>query len=372
MVLPGHPDKFCDQVADAIVEQCYKVDPEAYCQVEMSCWSDEIFLTGGIVTPRPLATSLEDIVRQVGRQIGYADGNAIDVDRYRIHNSVCCNIGQAGEWTHFVNDQNISVGWAGYDRKVAWLPPEHYLAHCFREALTSSFQSGRLKGEGPDGKLVVRLRENADEWLLEHVLVTIQHRDETPIMEVCAAVHGELQAAYDQLRKRDRRWAAPWQDVEVLINPNGPLINGGSDGDNGQTGRKLAVDYYGPRVPIGGGALSGKDLAHIDRAAAYALRQAAIHAVQGGARECLVTGVWAPNIGEPLDVIWQLAGCGPRLPNEWFAHERMFRRREVKAVNRDLGRGRHFFDGGLGWNRGCEESAITEISKLRNLGASGV
>jgi hypothetical protein len=56
-----------------------------------------------------------------------------------------------------------------------------------------------------------------------------------------------------------------------------------------------------------------------------------------------------------VDVIWQLAGCGPRLPNDWFAHELMFRRREVKAVNRELGRGRHFLDGDLSWNQGCED-----------------
>ena len=70
----------------------------------------------------------------------------------------------------------------------------------------------------------------------------------------------ELQIAYAHLQTRDHRWAAPWPEIELVINPNGPLINGGSDGDNGQTGRKLAVDYYGPRAPIGGGALSGKDL----------------------------------------------------------------------------------------------------------------
>ena len=358
MVLPGHPDKFCDQVADAIVEQCYLVDAQAYCQIEMSCWSDEIFLTGGIVTQQPLERSLEDVVRQVGRQIGYVKGNAIDVERYKIQNSVCLNIGRPSEWTAHVNDQNISVGWAGYDEKVAWLPPEHYLVHYFREALTASFKTGRLKHQGPDGKLIVRLRENTDEWVLEHVLVTIQHLEHTSIVDICAAVNAELRAAYDQVRQRDRRWAASWDEVELMINPNGPLISGGSDGDNGQTGRKLAVDYYGPRVPIGGGALSGKDLTHIDRAAAYALRQAAIHAVQNGGKECQITGVWAPNIGEPLDVIWQMDGRGPRLPNKWFTHDLMVARRDVKAVNRDLARGRHFFDRDLPWNKGCPESPI--------------
>ena len=105
------------------------------------------------------------------------------------------------------------------------------------------------------------------------------------------------------MRWRDARWTAGFSDIELLINPNGPLLNGGSDGDNGQTGRKLVVDYYGPRVPIGGGALSGKDLSHIDRAGAYAAREAALHAVRTGAGECRVTLAYAPNRDVPLDVV---------------------------------------------------------------------
>jgi len=365
MVLPGHPDKFCDQVADAIVQACYAVDPQAYCQVEMSCWSDEIFLTGGIVTARPLAKSLEDIVRETGRAIGYVQGNAIDVARYRIRDSVCQHTGRAAQWTRHVNDQCISVGWAGYDDKVAFLPPEHFLAHVFRETLTQSFRRGRLQRQGPDGKLIVRLRENSADWVLEHVLVTVQHLDETCITEVSGAVAAELREAYDTLRERDRRWAAKWEDAELLVNPNGPLVNGGSDGDNGQTGRKLAMDYYGPRVPIGGGALSGKDLSHIDRAAAYALRQAAVHAVRGGAKECLVTGVWAPNIGEPLDIIWQLEGRGPRLPNEWFGHGAIVARTAVHVVDRELGCGRHFFDAALSWS-GATRELVNSRSPAHN------
>ncbi len=170
-----------------------------------------------------------------------------------------------------MNDQCISIGWAGYDEKVAFLPPEHYLAHVFREALTQSFQSGRLQRQGPDGKLIVRLRENSDDWVLEHVLVTVQHLDDTCI------TGGERRRGRGAARRLRQRCASATgagrrsgEDVELLVNPNGPLVNGGSDGDNGQTGRKLAMDYYGPRVPIGGGALSGKDLTHIDRAAAYA------------------------------------------------------------------------------------------------------
>lgn len=351
MVLPGHPDKLCDQVADAVVQHCYRVDPAAYCQVEVSCWGDEIWLTGGLATRRPLGVSLKRLVREVGRAIGYVEGNAIDVYRYRIHNSVNQCRGDPREWSRHVNDQNISVGWAGYDAKVGWLPPEHYLAHCFREALTRSFTGGRLERQGPDGKLVVRLRESTDTWVLEHVLVTVQHLDESSIFDVSGQVAAELHDCYQALQRADRRWAARWEDVELLVNPNGPLVNGGSDGDNGQTGRKLAVDFYGPRVPIGGGALSGKDLSHIDRAAAYSLRKAAVDAVRGGAGECLVTGVWAPNVGTPLDVIWRMENRGPRKENDWFDHERLVTRLDPATVNRDLARGRHFFDGSLEWNQ---------------------
>jgi S-adenosylmethionine synthetase len=80
------------------------------------------------------------------------------------------------------------------------------------------------------------------------------------------------------------------------------------------------MDYYGPRVPIGGGALSGKDLSHIDRAAAYAAREAALTAVVTGALTCKVVLSYAPNLDEPLDVIYEMEGRGKRLPTSWFAH----------------------------------------------------
>lgn len=321
-VLPGHPDKFCDQVGDAIVAECYRADPRAYCQVESSVWCDQVFLTGSIATRQPLARSLPDIVREVGHAIGYRPGTAIDAARYRVTDSVCQLVCDPREWTDHVNDQCISIGWAGYDDKVNYLPPEHFLVHHFMQALAASCQSGRLAGNGPDGKLLVRLRENADDWQVEHVLVTLQQRPETGLVALTGLVVEELRAAWDQLRSGDRRWATGFDDIELLINPNGPLLDGGSDGDNGQTGRKLVMDYYGPRIPIGGGALSGKDCSHIDRVAARAAREAAVHAVKTGAGECKVTLAYAPNVDEPIDVIYEMQGRGERKPAEWFGHRR--------------------------------------------------
>ena len=137
----------------------------------------------------------------------------------------------------------------------------------------------------------------------------------------------------------------------MLVNPNGPLLNGGSLGDNGQTGRKLVVDYYGPRVPIGGGALSGKDLSHIDRAAAYAARHAALHAVWSGARECRVTLAYAPNSDLPLDLTYEMDGRGARCESSWFAHPAVRERYTGKASVSSLGTGRHFSDLQQPWNQ---------------------
>ena len=108
----------------------------------------------------------------------------------------------------------------------------------------------------------------------------------------------------------DARWVAKWTEVELLVNPNGPLSDAGSRKDNGQTGRKLVMDYYGPRVPLGGGAIYGKHPSHVDRFGARMARELAVEAVKKGAGECLVRAVYAPNVPEPLDVQVEISGGG--------------------------------------------------------------
>jgi len=167
------------------------------------------------------------------------------------------------------------------------------------------------------------MRDEGDRWSLEHVLVTIQQTASTAAMDIAAATIGVLRHTYSHLQDRDGRWRSDWRDVAVMINPNGPLVEAGSDGDNGQTGRKLVMDFYGPRIPIGGGALSGKHLTHIDRIGAYAAREAAVRAVQSGAHECLVRLSYAPNHIEPIDIFYRMSGKGERQSPEFFSHPKM-------------------------------------------------
>ena len=353
VVLPGHPNKFCDQIADAIVAECVATNRDAYAQIEVSAWADRIALTGGISTRRPLARSLVAIVREVAHDL-YRPGNFIDPDRFEVLSNVCIEVGDCLRYTRHVNDQAVVIGWAGYDAHTRFLPPEHFLAHALGAALFESTRNGPLTGEGPDGKLLVRLREEGARWQLEHVLVTLQQRETTTCMALIAGITDTLAAAYSKLQQPDPRWVADFDDVTLLINPNGPLVEAGPHGDNGQTGRKLVVDFYGPRVPIGGGALCGKHLSHIDRIGAYAARQAAIRAVTTGAQTCLVRLAWAPNLSMPLDVSYEMEGRGERLPAEWFEHGAMCERVDVGEITTALGRGWHFWDPRLPWNlNGC-------------------
>ena len=362
-VLPGHPDKLCDQVADAIVAEALTADPAAFSQVEVAVWSDEAWISGNVVTRRSLARTPAEILVATGLALGLDGDNWIDARRYRVTDTLCRNRADPTEGRGVCDDQSIVVGYAGYDARTRFLPPEQFLVHVLREALWASCRGGALAGAGPDGKLLIRMREEPDGWHLEHVLATLQHREDTGLLDLTAGVLSTLREAYDGVREGDTRWRAPWRDVTVLVNPNGPYFRAGSDGDNGQTGRKLVMDYYGPRVPIGGGALSGKHPGHVDRLAAYAARQAAVEAVRTGARECMIRLAYAPNRDEPLEVVWELEGRGERQPRDFFAFGAMLARVDPAAITAALGSGTHFWEPTLPWNGwGPLRPAMTEAS----------
>lgn len=364
-VLPGHPDKFCDQVADAIVAEALAADPCAFAQIEVAVWSDRAWLSGRIETRRPLERAPAELLIQTGLALGFDEKNWIDARRYHVTDTICREIDDPREWRAICDDQSIVVGYAGYDYRTRWLPPEQFLVHWFREALWSACRDRQLQGCGPDGKLLISLREEPSGWHLERVLVTIQHRESPNLLDIGAGIQSTLCAAYEVLQQSDPRWCARWREVDLTVNPNGPYVRGGSDGDNGQTGRKLVVDYYGPRIPIGGGALSGKHPAHIDRMAAYAARDAAIHAVITGARQCTIQLIYAPNRDEPLEVVWHLDGRGEQQPRRYFRFDEMIGRVDKNAIERSLGQGLHFWDPALPWNRGSGMAPVQTMKTAR-------
>jgi S-adenosylmethionine synthetase len=311
-VLPGHPDKLCDHVAESIVQAAMAADPEAYAQIEAGIWCDQLWLSGGYAVRGP-ALDVEKIATDALDSIARAVNPDAPVKRWQVTNAVCRYDVDPTRWSRHVNDQAIVVGWAGYDDKVQYLPPEHFLVLEFRDALWEACCGGALARSGPDGKLILRLREDADGFALEHVLVTLEHPEALSVFELAERVNAVLEVRYQRLRRADARWVSPWREIELLVNPNGPLSDAGSQKDNGQTGRKLVMDYYGPRVPLGGGAIYGKHPTHVDRFGARVARELAIDAVKRGAGECLVRAVYAPNVAEPLDVQVEMDGGEGRI-----------------------------------------------------------
>jgi S-adenosylmethionine synthetase len=309
-VLPGHPDKLCDFVAESIVDAALALDAEAYAQIEAGIWCDQLWLSGGYAVRGTAMLDVERIAVAAVHSIAQAVDRKRPLPAWNVRNCVCRYDVDPTLWTRHVNDQAIVIGWAGYDAKVHYLPPEHCLALEFRDALWEACCSGALQRCGPDGKLIVRLREDAQGWDLEHVLVTLEHPEAISVFELAGRLQAVLASRYEALQRRDARWRARWRDVDLLVNPNGPLSDAGSRKDNGQTGRKLVMDYYGPRVPLGGGALWGKDPRHVDRFGARVARELAVAAVQRGAYTCTVRAVYAPNVAAPLDVAVETEGGG--------------------------------------------------------------
>ena len=369
MVLDGHPDKFCDIVADAVLGDAVRRDPAALGQIEVSVFSDRLWVNGYIATALRGGPDIRAVVRRVGRAIGYVPGNYINVNRYRIECTVCLQRPVPESLAALPHDQCVAVGWAGYDEKTAFLPPEQFAARRLRDALVRACRvGGRLEREGPDGKLILCMNEVGGTFRLETVGVTLQHRPETSLSLLRTRVTTVLQRAYGALQRRDARWVVPWRAVRVTVNPNGPLVAAGSCGDNGQTGRKLAMDYYGPRVPVGGGALSGKSVRHVDRAAAYAARRAAIRAVLFGAGECRVTVAYVPGRAYPLGIEC-ICAQPPRGPaayptREEFRFPDFCLSWEPLAVRiARTADGSHFTDPSLPWNRAGGTGGHTSAPK---------
>lgn len=352
MVLPGHPDKFCDLLADEVLARCEAAEPQAYGQVEVGVWCDRIWTSGGFTVGEDQDVSMEAVVRDVVAKVGYLDAAGLQPKPFKILDGACRHREDPRIWTHKVNDQSICVGWAGYDALTRFHTPEHFLAHSFREALWGAIQGGELLGQGPDGKLLVMMAEEGSMWRLEQVLVTLQQRHDLPFMDLVRRVASVLRQAYQDVRRRDPRWSAPWEAVKLSVNPNGPLLDAGPEGDNGQTGRKLAMDFYGPRIGQGGGALSGKHFSHIDRIGSYGAREAAVRAVQAGAKACRVLVAYAPNCPEPLEVTFEMEGAGRPLPRGFFNHEALREHYRDVRIKAEWGMGTHFWDALAPWN-GC-------------------
>ena len=270
-VSPKHPDKLCDQISDAILDAYLREDPFARVAVDVAGGHGTIFITGEVTS---VANSV-DIKAIVERIVGtQANGQSYEIIERLAAQSP--EISQ-GVTTGGAGDQGIMVGYAT-DEIPDYLPLEYVLARSLNKFLYKTWPY--------DGKTQVTIKNG----------------------EVVAIVASFQYAPRPALTKQVKQWLVqePLAHTAVKgpilhINPAGDWNIGGFDADAGLTGRKLAVDNYGPRVPLGGGAFSGKDGTKVDRSGAYMARKIAVdYLKQYDAHEAFVRLAYA--IGHPQPV----------------------------------------------------------------------
>jgi S-adenosylmethionine synthetase len=272
-VLPGHPDKLCDAVADTLVAHMAAGDARAQCGVEVACVFDRVFVTGRIAGARELldALDLSACVARAYREAGYgvdAAGHAWGPlpESLRVDAALCFGEFEPGEreLRHCADDQAVCVGFASPDPDTDHLPPAHWLARRIGREL-ARLRTERGAGEvGPDGKVLVHVAVLGDRWWPDHVSISLNHHEGSDWL----LLHRIAQEAVEN--------ACAGRPVPgLLLNGAGMFVAGGPNGDNGTTGKKLVVDAYGPTVPIGGGAWSGKDFNKVDRLGAMLARRLA-------------------------------------------------------------------------------------------------
>ena len=307
-VRAGHPDKFCDQVADAILDAHLRQDPNARVAVEVFATASKI-IVGGEITSKAEVNSSR-IVAGVINRIGYTmndlcgDPHGLLALETRIHeqsSDISAAVGKsmmdAGE-TLGAGDQGIVVGYA-INETEEYLPLPVVLAHRIcKMKLTTPWL-------GADGKAQVTVTyENDVPIAVTAAVVSLQHDAKIDHESIRRFIGKEVlgKVLLRELLK---------EDTSILINPSGKFTLGGPAADTGLTGRKLAVDQYGPVAHIGGGAFSGKDPTKVDRSGAYAARWVAKNIVAAGmAKRCEVQITYAIGKSEPVSVAVDTFGTG--------------------------------------------------------------
>lgn len=310
-VTEGHPDKLCDSISDAILDECLKQDKNSRVAIETFAANNNITIAGQLTTTAVI--DVEKIVRERIKEIGY-DNSKVDMD-YRTCNitidiekqspdiALGVDVGGAG-------DQGIMFGYA-CDETENYMPYAIDMAHKLSKKLTEVRKEGIVPFLRPDGKTQVTVEYvNELPKRIETILVSTQHLDTASTEEVRKAVIENVIKKVVPENMMD-------ENTKIYINPTGRFVIGGPYGDTGLTGRKIIVDTYGGYARHGGGAFSGKDASKVDRSAAYMLRHVAKNIVANGyASKCEIQVAYAIGMKEPLSVYVNTFGTGTKSEEE--------------------------------------------------------
>ena len=297
-VTEGHPDKICDQIADAIVDAALAQDPYSNMAVECTIKDDFVLIYGECNTKAEL--DYETIALNEIKRIGYTEEyhvhTVVNQQSPEIHNAVNRDEVCAG-------DQGIMFGYA-CDENDEYMPLTIYYAHLLARQLTKVRREhpDLLK---PDGKTQVSVEyENDEIKRIDTIVVSTQHSKDNTQEEIKELIMNEVIKPCIDEKYLD-------ENTKYFINPTGRFVIGGPHGDSGLTGRKIIVDTYGGTGRHGGGAFSGKDCTKVDRSAAYAARYVAKNIVAAGlADKCEIQLSYAIGVAHPTSIHVETFGTG--------------------------------------------------------------
>lgn len=328
-VTEGHPDKICDQISDAILDELMKQDPMSRVACETSITTGLVLVMGEITTKGYV--DIQKVVRETIREIGY------DRAKYGFDCDTCGVITALDEQSSDIamgvdkaleakenkmsdeeldaigaGDQGMMFGYATNETEEL-MPYPIALAHKLALKLTEVRKNGTLSYLRPDGKtqVTVEYDEDGKPVRLDAVVLSTQHDAEVSQEQI----HKDIKKyVFDPVLPKDM----VDENTKFFINPTGRFVIGGPNGDSGLTGRKIIVDTYGGYARHGGGAFSGKDCTKVDRSAAYAARYVAKNIVAAGlADKCEIQLSYAIGVAHPTSIMVDTFGTG-KLSNEKF------------------------------------------------------
>lgn len=318
-VTEGHPDKMCDKISDAILDEILRKDKNARVACETTCTTGIISIMGEITTE--CYVDFQKVARDVVSEIGYTrakfgfDANTCAVVTCIDEQSpdIAMGVNEGLENKTGENDDGNSTGAGdqgmmfGYacDETPELMPLPISLAHKMAKKLTDVRKDGTLDYLRPDGKTQVTvLYEDDVPVAIDTVVVSTQHSPDVELSKIREDIIREVIKTTVPANLLN-------ENTKYFINPTGRFVVGGPQGDSGLTGRKIIVDTYGGYAKHGGGAFSGKDPTKVDRSAAYAARWVAKNVVAAGlAKRCEVQLAYAIGVARPVSVMADTFGTG--------------------------------------------------------------
>ena len=311
----GHPDKLCDQISDAVLDECLRNDPESHVACETFA-STALVLVGGEITTNTFV-DVQQTARNIAREIGYTDADfGLDCDSMAVMNMIHSqspDINQGVQGTGLdeykgqqgAGDQGMMFGFACSETPELMPAPIMY-AHKLLLKATDLRKSGAINWLRPDAKSQVTIEyEGHKPVRIDTVVISHQHNPEVTHSTIKEAMIEQIiKPVLDPTGLID-------SNTKFFINPTGRFVVGGPFGDTGLTGRKIIVDTYGGMGRHGGGAFSGKDPSKVDRSAAYMARYIAKHVVAAGlAERCEVQLAYAIGVPFPVSIMVDTFGTG--------------------------------------------------------------